>query len=186
MNSLNKEKNMTNNPWTTYRFDHSFADLDKFSKFFVGADKIAQRMQETVDHISKTAGNTYPPFNLKKTDDNKYVIELACAGFAKQDIELTLEENQLVIKGNTTLDTLTADGIDVKYLHKGIAERPFTRTFSLADNVVVNNAQMLNGVLKIWLEHIIPEDKKPKTIPIDDEDVNEKPKSKKKQELLAE
>lgn len=173
------------NPWTTYRFDHTFADLDKFSKFFVGADKIAQKMQETVDHISKTAGNTYPPFNLKKTDDNKYVIELACAGFGKQDIELTLEDNQLVIKGNTTLETITADGIATEYLHKGIAERPFTRSFSLADNVVVNNAQMMNGILKIWLEHIIPEDKKPKKIDI--EDVNEEPKkSKKKPELLTE
>lgn len=173
------------NPWTTYRFDHSFADLDKFSKYFVGADKIAQKMQETVDHISKAAGSTYPPFNLKKTDDNVYVIELACAGFGKQDIELTLEDNQLVIKGNTTLETVSADGFNTEYLHKGIAERPFTRSFSLADNVVVNNASMVNGVLKIWLEHIIPEDKKPKKIDIEDANEEQK-KSKKKSELLTE
>jgi molecular chaperone IbpA len=157
---------MTNTP---YRFDHTFSDLAKFDKFFVGADKIVQKMNETYDHIQKTAGNGYPPFNLKKTDDNVYVVELAVAGFGKQDIELTLEDNKLVVKGQTTLDTLTSDGIDTQYLHKGIADRAFTRTFSLADNVVVNNAAMVNGILKIWLEHIIPEDKKPKKIDITDD-----------------
>lgn len=156
---------MTN--WPTYKFDHSFADLEKFGKFFVGADKLAQRVQETVDHIAKTA-TSYPPFNLKKVDDNKYVVELAVAGFGKQDVELTLEGGKLIIKGNTTLDTITQDGVDVTYLHKGIADRAFTRTFSLADNVEVKNAEMLNGILKIWLEHIIPEDKKPKKIDIKD------------------
>lgn len=151
---------MTN--WPTYKFDHSFADLDKFSKFFVGADKIAAKMHETIEHIQKTAGVAYPPFNLKKVDENKYAIELAVAGFGKQDIELTLEDNKLVIKGNTDVDSEEVSD----YLHKGIADRAFTRTFSLADNVVVNNAEMINGVLKIWLEHIIPEDKKPKKIDI--------------------
>ena len=151
---------MTN--WPTYKFDHTFADLEKFNKFFVGADKIAQKMNETIEHIQKTAGIAYPPFNLKKTDENKYAIELAVAGFGKQDIELTLEDNKLVIKGNTAVDTEEASD----YLHKGIADRAFTRTFSLADNVVVNNAEMINGILKIWLEHIIPEDKKPKKIDI--------------------
>jgi molecular chaperone IbpA len=156
---------MTN--WPTHKFDHSFADLEKFSKFFVGADKFAQRVQETVDHISKSA-TSYPPFNLKKVDDNKYVVELAVAGFGKHDVELTLEDGKLVIKGNTTVDTLTQDGIDVTYLHKGIADRAFTRTFSLADNVEVKNAEMFNGILKIWLEHMIPEHKKPKKIDIKD------------------
>ena len=154
---------------TPYKFDHTFADLAKFDKFFVGADKIVQKMNETYDHIQKTAGNGYPPFNLKKTDDNVYVVELAVAGFGKQDIELTLEENKLVVKGQTTLDTLTSDGVDVQYLHKGIADRAFTRTFALNDNVVVNNAAMVNGILKIWLEHIIPESKKPKKIDITDD-----------------
>jgi len=171
---------MTNNIWNTYKFDHSFSDLEKFGKFFVGADKLAQKFQDTVDHISKTAGTSYPPFNLKKTDDNVYVIEMAVAGFGKQDIELTLEDNKLVIKGQTTLDTLIEDGINVQYLHKGIADRAFTRSFALNDNVVVNNAQMMNGILKIWLEHIIPEDKKPKKIDIEDTEVASTKSSKKK------
>jgi molecular chaperone IbpA len=113
---------------------------------------------------------------------------MAVAGFGKQDIELTLEENKLKIKGGTTLDTLTTDGINVDYLHKGISDRPFERTFSLADNVVVNNAQYVNGLLKIWLEHIIPENKKPKKIDIEDAEdpMAVKTASKKKQELLTE
>ena len=79
---------------------------------------------------------------------------------------------------STTLDTLVADGIDTKFLHKGISDRPFERTFTLADNVVVNNAQMVNGMLKIWLEHIIPENKKSKKINIDEvSDVDTKTKN---------
>jgi molecular chaperone IbpA len=158
-----------NTQWNNYKFDHTFADLEKFGKCFVGADKFAAKIQETVEHIQKTAsGINYPPFNLKKTDENVYVVEIAVAGFGKQDVELTLEDNKLVIKGQTSIETITQDGIEAQYLHKGIADRAFTRTFSLADNVVVNNAQMINGILKIWLEHIIPEDKKPKKIDITD------------------
>lgn len=173
-----------NTQWNNYKFDHTFADLEKFGKFFVGSDKVAQKFQETVDHIQKTASNiNYPPFNLKKTDENVYVVELAVAGFGKQDVELTLEDNKLVIKGQTTIETITQDGIEAQYLHKGISDRAFTRTFSLADNVVVNNAQMINGILKIWLEHIIPEDKKPRKIDINDVD-EKKPTTK--SELLNE
>jgi len=164
---------------TPYKFDHTFSDLAKFDKFFVGADKFLARIQETADLVANSAATAgYPPFNLKKTDDNVYVIEMAVAGFGKQDIELTLEDNKLKIAGHTTVESLTEDGIGQQFLHKGISDRPFQRTFSLADNVVVNNAQMVNGLLKIWLEHIIPEDKKPKKIDI--EDVTETAPSDKK------
>jgi len=164
---------------TPYKFDHTFSDLAKFDKFFVGSDKFLARIQETADLVANSAATAgYPPFNLKKTDDNVYVIEMAVAGFGKQDIELTLEDNKLKIAGHTTVESLTEDGIGQQFLHKGISDRPFQRTFSLADNVVVNNAQMVNGLLKIWLEHIIPEDKKPKKIDI--EDVTETAPSDKK------
>jgi len=154
---------------TNFKFDHSFSDLAKFDKFFVGHDKFLAKVQETAEYLANTAATSgYPPFNLKKTDENVYVIEMAVAGFGKQDIELTLEENKLKIAGHTTVETLTDDGINSQFLHKGISDRPFTRTFSLADNVVVNNAQMVNGMLRIWLEHIIPESKKPKKITIKD------------------
>lgn len=151
----------------TFKFDHSFSDLAKFDKFFVGSDKFLAKVQETADYLANNAVTGYPPFNLKKTDDNVYVIEMAVAGFGKQDIELTLQENKLKIAGHTTVDTLVADGINANYLHKGISNRPFERTFTLADNVVVNNAQYINGILKIWLNHMIPESQKPKKIKID-------------------
>jgi len=164
---------------TPYKFDHTFSDLAKFDKFFVGSDKFLARIQETADLVANSAATAgYPPFNLKKTDDNVYVIEMAVAGFGKQDIELTLEDNKLKIAGHTSIDTLSEDGISQQFLHKGISDRPFQRTFSLADNVVVNNAQMINGLLKIWLEHIIPEDKKPKKIDIEEVEVTTSKKSK--------
>jgi molecular chaperone IbpA len=152
---------------TNWKFDHSFADFDKFNKFFVGSDKFLARVQETAELLANTATNgTYPPFNLKKTDDNVYVIEMAVAGFAKHQIEMTLEENKLIVKGDTTIEGQSKD--EAPYLYKGIAERPFTRAFTLADNVEIKNAQLMNGMLKIWLEHMIPEHKKPKKINIED------------------
>lgn len=103
---------------------------------------------------------TFPPYNIKKVEDNKYVIEIAVAGFGKQDIEITMEENNLTIKGQVTSDDPT------NYLYKGIADRAFTRVFTLADTVEIKNADLINGMLKIWLEQIIPESKKPKKIEI--------------------
>ena len=165
---------------TPYRFDHTFADLAKFDKFFVGSDKFLKKIQETADLMANTAASSgYPPFNLKKTDENVYVIEMAVAGFGKQDIELTLEDNKLKIAGHTTMESFSDDGLNAHFLHKGISDRPFTRTFTLADNVVVNNAKMVNGMLKIWLEHIIPDEKKPKKIEIT-EDAEETVAPKKK------
>ena len=147
-------------------------DVDPFSFFksqfpsALGFDHMLKNIQETQKHISKACN--FPPYNVKKVDDNKYVIELAVAGFGKQDIDLEFKEGVLTIKGNTTLDSLLTDGVDVTYLHKGIADRAFTRSFTLADTIEIKNAEIINGILKVWLEHFIPEDKKPKKIPIND------------------
>ena len=145
--------------WKTYNLDTS-----NFDRFFVGADTIAKNLRANAEWLANNAAATYPPFNLKKTDENKYVIEMAVAGFAKQDIEITLENNKLLIKGKSQVDSEPK----TNYLHMGIASRAFTRQFTLADNVVINNAHLINGMLKVWLENIIPEDKKPKKIEIVD------------------
>jgi molecular chaperone IbpA len=161
--------------WKTHNLDTSY-----FDRYFVGADKLVKTLQDNAAWLANNAAASYPPFNLKKVEDNKYVIEMAVAGFAKQDIELTLEDNKLVIKGKTAGDSDEANA----YLHKGIADRAFTRQFTLADNVEINNAHMINGMLKIWLEHVIPESKKPKKIDIADEaDAKEAKKTSKKQFL---
>jgi len=159
----------------TYKFDHSFADLAKFDTFFVGADQLRKKLTDMTTQTVELASK-YPPYNIKKVTDNKYVIEMAVAGFGKQDIELTLEDNKLVVNGKLeTVDDLTKDGIDQTYLWKGISDRAFSRQFTLADNVEIKTANLFNGMLKIWLEAIIPESKKPKTIPINETDAPSTP-----------
>ena len=98
----------------------------------------------------------------KQVKENKYVIEMAVAGFAKQDIELEFVDSNLIIKGNVE----SSEDEDKNYLFKGISDRAFTRQFKLADNVEIKGADLFNGMLKIWLEAIIPEHKKPKKIEV--------------------
>ena len=132
-------------------------------KFFVGFDDQFNRMAKLHDDFTKNIPN-YPPYNIKKTGDNNYVIELAVAGFAKQDIEIEFADDKLIIKGNTK-DDESSD-----FLFKGIAARNFTRTFVLDDQIEIKDAAMLNGMLKIALERIIPDHKKPKKIEVKDSD----------------
>jgi molecular chaperone IbpA len=132
--------------------------FSRLTKDTVGFDEIFKRLASFSENLPKIS--TYPPYNIKKTGDNTYVIEVAVAGFGKQDIELVLEDGVLTVKGQIT----TEDPND--YIFKGIANRAFTRAFTLADTVKVQNAELLNGMLKIWLERFIPEDKKPQKIDI--------------------
>jgi molecular chaperone IbpA len=125
----------------------------------VGFEPMLKRLKDLGETLPKVP--TYPPYNIRKVDDNKYVIELAVAGFGKQDIELELQDGVLTIKGQTS-----ANNEATEFLFKGIADRSFTRQFTLADTVEVKNADMLNGMLRIWLERFIPEEKKPKKIDI--------------------
>jgi molecular chaperone IbpA len=129
-------------------------------KFFVGADGLLRKMQENMEWAANNVAS-YPPFNLKKVDENKSLIEMAVAGFAKQNIEIVLEGDKLIING-----TASEDNDVSKYIHMGIANRAFTRKFTLADNVVIDNAELVNGMLKIFLEQFIPEKDKPRKIEI--------------------
>jgi molecular chaperone IbpA len=133
----------------------------------VGFDEAFRNLENVTRTIQKSMPS-YPPYNIKKVADNKYVIELAVAGFGKQDLEMELKDGVLSIKGHTSLDTVTKDGLDQTYLYKGIADRAFTRQFTLADTIEIKNAELINGMLKVWLENIIPEHKKPKKIDITD------------------
>jgi molecular chaperone IbpA len=135
-----------------------------FEPFFVGFDNHYSKLTKMYDEFTKNIPN-YPPYNIKKIDENKYVIEIAVAGFATQDIEITIDGDKLIIKGNTNEDTQN-------YLFKGIATRAFTRTFALTDTIEVKDADLVNGMLKIFLENIIPEHKKPKKIEIKDSKQN--------------
>lgn len=134
-----------------------FKDLDKF---FVGFDEQFDRLAKLHDDVTKNIPN-YPPYNIKKTGDNTYVIEMAVAGFARQDIEIEFIDDKLIVRGNTKED-------NGDYVFKGIANRAFTRTFALNDQIEIRDAAMFNGMLQIVLEKIIPEHKKPKKIEVKD------------------
>ena len=151
-----------------------------FDKLYVGFDDQFNKMAKIHDDLTKSIPN-YPPYNIKKTGDTTYVIEVAVAGFARQDIEIELADGKMIIKGNV-------NGADLEdtFLFKGIANRAFTRTFALEDQIEVQDAAMLNGMLKIFLERIIPEHKKPKKIEVKDSEVSTKPTKKSKPQLLTE
>jgi molecular chaperone IbpA len=130
------------------------------SSFLIGFDDMFDRFTQIQNNLAKQV--TYPPYNLSKVDDNKYLIELAVAGFGKQNIELELAEGTLKISGKIEGEPTE------NYIHKGIATRPFERKFALEDHIEVKDASMVNGLLRIWLERIIPEHKKPKKIEVKD------------------
>lgn len=150
-----------------------FSLLD--SKFFVGYEPMLKRVNELSQTVSKAIPN-YPPYNIVKVDDNKYVIEMAVAGFGRHNLDLEFQDGTLVISGNSALGK--EDEEAGEFLFKGIADRAFTRKFSLADTVEIKNAELINGMLKIWLENIIPDSKKPKKIDIADAASERKPSDK--------
>lgn len=136
-----------------------FGQAKDFDKFFVGFDEQFNRMQKLHDDLTKNIPN-YPPYNIKKTGENTYVIELAVAGFSKSEIELELDGGKLIVRGTAAEDTSS------DYLFKGIANRAFARSFALNDQIEVKDAEIFNGMLKVFLERIIPEEKKPKKIEV--------------------
>ena len=120
--------------------------LDPFS---VGFEDVLDQIRDISETVSK-ASPGYPPYNIKQVKENKYVIEMAVAGFAKTDIEVTLEGNKLVIKG-----AVVDSSGDDNYIYKGIANRNFNRAFTLADKVEIKDAEITNGMLKVWLENMV-------------------------------
>ena len=103
--------------------------------------------------------NSFPPYNIKKLDAENYEIQIALAGFSKSELDIVVEDGNLVVKGEQ-------DKSEDEFLHKGIAERNFTRTWALADDVKVTGSKLKDGVLTISLVHEIPEEKKPTSIDI--------------------
>ena len=161
-------------------FHFGSKDLDKF---FIGSNNPFTRVNKIYDEVQKSS---YPPYNIKRLGDDKFSIELAVAGFTQSDIDIEVvpEENKLVVSGKS--DDNSSD-----YLHRGIANRAFTRSFALDEHVEVRSADLSNGMLIINLERIVPEHKKPRKIKVNDaiehsskqlltEDKNAENKSKEK------
>ena len=123
------------------------AEFGRIQPFTVGFGDTLELMREAATIAAKSV--SYPPYNIKQVTENKYVIEMAVAGIAKSDIEMTLEGNKLVIKA------AAKDEDNGDYLYRGIANRAFERTFTLADKVEIKDAEMINGMLKVWLENMV-------------------------------
>jgi len=126
-----------------------------------------ERMQRLLDASARmdSSGPTYPPYNIEQTGEDAYRISMAVAGFGEQDLDVTVEENSLVVTGKM------ADGSEKEtYLHRGIARRAFERRFELADHIKVVGGSLDNGLLNIDLEREVPEEKKPRKITIEGKD----------------
>lgn len=134
-------------------------DLQKIAPYAVGFDRIISDMFQYADNNVASTG--YPPYNIRKEGD-KFQIEIALAGVTKEDLQINLEDGQLTISHDPE-----ETQVDVEYLHRGIAQRKFKRTWTLSDDVIVKGAQMENGMLYVELERIVPDEKKPRTIKID-------------------
>jgi molecular chaperone IbpA len=115
---------------------------------------------EAILNDTKPVSN-FPPHNIIKADENKYVVELAVAGFAKDEIDIQVQEGNLTIRGEKKEGTP-----DIQYLHRGIGNRSFTKVITIADTIEVKGAEFKDGILRIGLENIIPEHKKPRKIEI--------------------
>ncbi|TCM88007.1 Hsp20 family protein [Rhodovulum steppense] len=111
-----------------------------------------EQLERLVERTAKTGNEGYPPFNIEQTSDTGYRITLAVAGFREEDLAITVEDRQLVIRGRQA-----EDGADRVFLHRGIAARQFQRSFVLADGVEVTGATMENGLLHVDLERLVPE-----------------------------
>jgi molecular chaperone IbpA len=130
--------------------------MDLFNDpFFIGFNRELNRL----NNLHKTNSQSYPPYNVRKHDEDTFVVELAIAGFNKESIKVTEHEGTLKIEGERPEDAET-------YIHKGIAGRKFTRTFVLGEYMHVDDADLLDGILYVTVKRDVPEEKKPKTIKI--------------------
>ena len=138
-------------------FDHF--DRNLLNPYAVGFDRMFDRLQ---DHQALHQTNTgFPPYNIRKEGDYNFVIELALAGLTKEDLEVEVVEGTLIVR---SVEKKKEEGGEL--LHRGISYRQFNRSWTLADDVVVKDAKMENGMLLIDLERVVPEEKKPRLLKI--------------------
>lgn len=135
-------------------------DLSPIYRTMVGFDRVAN-MMDTASRLDGAQG--YPPYNIEKTGDNDFRIELAVAGFTEEHLDIETKEGVLTVTGKTGPSD---DGEKREFLHRGIAERSFIRRFQLADHVVVKGADLANGLLRVDLERVLPEAMKPRKVAI--------------------
>jgi molecular chaperone IbpA len=133
--------------------------LDAINRALIGFDSVFDSLER---RYANSAQTNYPPYNVARIDENSYNIEMAVTGFEKSEVEVTVERNELSIRGERS-DTET---LAPEYLHRGLALRNFERSFTLAEHMKVVSAEIKNGVLTVKLEREIPEELKPRVVDI--------------------
>ena len=139
-------------------FDHF--DRNLLTPYAVGFDRVLDRLNTHVANQNHRTPTGFPPYNIRTEGDYNYVIEMALAGMSKDDLEVQVADGTLTVR---SIDKKEDDG---ELLHRGISFRKFTRSWTLADDVIVKDAKMENGMLLIHLEHVVPEEKKPRLVKI--------------------
>ena len=142
-------------------------DLSIFNSlrpFSIGFDDMFDQFESMLGGNGVSVQSNYPPYNIRKAGKDKYAIEVALAGFNKDDVEVEYEDNLLTIKTKDVKRTEEKEGDEV--IHRGISQRSFARSFTIADDVKVNGAELKDGLLTISCEKIIPEIKKKRLIEI--------------------
>ena len=142
-------------------------DLSIFNSlkpFSIGFDDMFDQFESMLGN-GGLVQNNYPPYNIRKAGKDKYAIELALAGFNKNDVEIEYEDKLLTVKTKKVNKTVEKDGNEI--IHRGISQRSFAKSFTIADDVKVNSAELIDGLLTINCEKIVPEQKKKKLIPIE-------------------
>ena len=142
-------------------------DLSIFNSlrpFSIGFDDMFDQFENMLGNGGLTMQSNYPPYNIRKTGKDNYSIEVALAGFNKNDVEVEFEDNLLTVR--TKQISKSENNSDGEILHKGISQRQFARSFTIADDVKVNDAELKDGLLTISCERIVPEHKKKKLINI--------------------
>ena len=134
-----------------------FDNFNQLTPYAVGYDKVFDNLSRYVDNSVTSTG--FPPYNIRKEGDYHYVIEMALAGFSKEDIEIEVADGTLSVRSDKKDDA--SDN-----LYRGISFRKFNRKFTLSDDIVVNDAALDNGMRTINLERIVPEEKKPRLIEV--------------------
>ena len=133
--------------------------------FSIGFDDMFDQFENMLGNGALTMQSNYPPYNIRKTGSDNYAIEVALAGFNKKDIEVEFEDNLLTVR-TKQVNKSEDENVDEEIIHKGISQRQFARSFTIADDVKVNGAELKDGLLTISCERIIPEYKKKKLIEI--------------------
>ena len=140
-----------------------FSIFNSLRPFSVGFDDMFDQFESMLGN-GGLVQNNYPPYNIRKAGRDKYAIELAVAGFNKNDVEIEYEDKLLTVKTKKIDKTVEKNGNEI--IHRGISQRSFSRSFTIADDVKVNGADLKDGLLTISCEKIVPEHKKKKLIPI--------------------